>query len=319
MRYRRVGRWGMKVSAVGLGSWLTYGGNVDEQCASECVHRAYDLGVNLFDTANSYQQGRAEEILGKSLARYPRGSFVIATKVYDRMGDGPNDAGLSRKHVVDQVNASLRRLRTDYIDLYQCHRYDTDVPLEETCRVMDDLVRAGKILYWGVSEWNADQMAHAVSLCRAEGWAPPVSNQPQYSILWRRIEERVLPTALELGYGTIAWAPLAMGVLTGKYLSADCLPGGTRAASPNGEFMHVYLKQATLDAIQRATMIADQVGCSLAQLALGWCLRQPGICSVLAGATKVSHVEDNVAAAELDFADEVLDKFEKLLEPAAVG
>lgn len=226
MHYRRVGRWGLKVSAVGLGSWLTYGGSVDEHAAIDCVHRAHDLGVNLFDTANSYQKGHAEEVLGKALASCPRGSFVVATKVYDRVGDGPNDAGLSRKHIMEQVDASLRRLGTQYIDLYQCHRYDSDVPLEETCRAMDDLVHAGKILYWGASEWSADQMAHAVSLCRGEGWAAPVSNQPQYSAPWRRVEGRALPTAIELGYGTIAWAPLAMACSPGSTAPSITFPLG---------------------------------------------------------------------------------------------
>lgn len=319
MQYRRVGRWGLKVSAVGLGSWLTYGGSVDERVATECVHRAYDLGVNLFDTANSYQKGHAEEILGKSLASCPRGSFVVATKVYDRVGDGPNDAGLSRRHIMEQVDASLRRLGTQYIDLYQCHRYDTQVPLEETCRAMDDLVCAGKIVYWGVSEWSADQLAHAVSLCRGAGWAVPVSNQPQYSALWRDIEECVLPTATELGYGTIVWAPLAMGVLAGKYRSVDDLPAGTRAAGPDGEFMSPYLGRGVLDSVQNAKIVADQAGCSLAQLALAWCLRQRGVCSVLAGATSVRHVEDNVAAADLELPAEVLDEFDELLRPVAAG
>src|SRR5688500_359783 len=181
MRYRKLGRWGVKVSEVALGSWLTYGGSVADDTATACIHRAYELGVTFFDTANVYRRGAAEEVVGRALAQYPRDSFVLATKVFFRMGDGPNDGGLSRKHIREQIDASLRRLQVDYVDLYQCHRYDKTVPLEETCQAMDDLIRAGKILYWGVSEWSADQIAHAVSLARARGWAEPVSNQPQYS------------------------------------------------------------------------------------------------------------------------------------------
>ncbi len=222
---------GHEVSSVGLGSWLTYGGSVSEQTAKDCVWRAYDLGVNFFDTANSYARGRAEEIVGKALADFPRDSYALATKVFFDMGEGPNDGGLSRKHVFEQVHHSLRRLGVEYIDLYQCHRYDEETPLEETCQDMDDLVSTGKILYWGVSEWNADQLAHVVNLCGANGWAVPVSNQPQYSALWRRVEERLLPTCLEYGLGNVVFSPLAMGILTGKYVSVDAFP---RAPGPLG-------------------------------------------------------------------------------------
>ena len=176
MRYRSLGRWGVKVSTVGLGSWLTYGGTVEEDAATACIATAYEAGVNFFDTANSYNRGRAEEVMGAALARYPRASYVLATKVFNPMGAGPNDRGLSRKHIRAQSDASLRRLGVDYIDLYQCHRYDPEVPLEETCRAMDDLIRSGKVLYWGTSEWTADQISHAVSLCRADGWS--IQNSP---------------------------------------------------------------------------------------------------------------------------------------------
>ncbi len=317
MQYRKLGRWGAQVSSVSLGSWLTYGGSVEEETAQECVWRAYDLGVTFFDTANVYMRGRAEEVMGKALADFPRESYVLATKVYFPMGDGPNDSGLSRKHVTEQCNASLRRLGADYIDLYQCHRYDIDTPLEETCRVMDDLVRQGKILYWGVSEWSADQIAHAVSLCRAEGWAIPVSNQPQYSALWRHIEDRVLPTCEELGLGNVVWSPLAMGILSGKYTSVDDVPAGSRAAGDDARFMQRYFNQDVLDAVQQAKPIAEEAGCTMAQLALAWCLRQPFVSSVIVGATKTSHVDDNVAAANLELDDDVIDAFDEILEPVA--
>ena len=319
MQYRKLGRWGTQVSTVGLGSWLTYGGSVEETTAKECVWRAYDLGVTFFDTANVYMRGRSEEVMGKALADFQRDSYVLATKVYFPMGDGPNDSGLSRKHVVEQCNHSLRRLGVDYIDLYQCHRYDVDTPLEETCRVMDDLIRQGKILYWGTSEWSADQIAHAVNLCRSEGWSVPVSNQPQYSALWRHIEDRVLPTCEELGVGNVVWSPLAMGILSGKYTSVDDVPADSRAAGNDAKFMQRYFTQDVLDAVQEAKAVADDAGCTLAQLALAWCLRQPFVSSVIVGATKTSHVDDNVAAADLELDDDSIDAFDEILEPVAAS
>lgn len=319
MQYRKLGRWGVQVSTVSLGSWLTYGGSVEEDTAKECVWRAYDLGVTFFDTANVYMRGRAEEVMGKALCDFQRDSYVLATKVYFPMGDGPNDTGLSRKHVVEQCDHSLRRLGVDYIDLYQCHRYDEDTPLEETCRVMDDLIRQGKILYWGVSEWTADQIAHAVNVCRSEGWSVPVSNQPQYSALWRQIEQRVLPTSEELGVGNVVWSPLAMGILSGKYTSVDDVPADSRAAGEDAKFMRRYFTQDVLDAVQQAKTIAEEAGVTLPQLALAWCLRQPFVSSVIFGATKTSHVDDNVAAADGEIDDETLDAFDEALEPVAAS
>jgi aryl-alcohol dehydrogenase-like predicted oxidoreductase len=319
VEHRKLGQWGVKVSAVSLGSWLTYGGSVGEDTARACIARAYDLGVTFFDTANSYGRGRAEKVVGPALAAYPRDSYVLATKVYFPMGEGPNDGGLSRKHVTEQCHHSLRRLGVDYIDLYQCHRYDEDTPLEETCRVMDDLVRAGKILYWGVSEWTAEQIRAAVDLCRSAGWAPPASNQPQYSALWRRIEADVLPTSAELGLGTVVWSPLAMGVLTGKYRSTDDLPADSRAAGEDGKFMGRYLTAEVLDAVARLRAVAEEAGVSLAQLSLAWCLRRPEVSSVIVGATKVEHVEDNVAAAGLDPGADALQAVDELLAPHAAA
>jgi voltage-dependent potassium channel beta subunit len=319
LQYRKLGRWGVKVSAIGLGSWLTYGGSVEEDAARDCILRAYDQGVNFFDTANVYARGRSEEVVGKTLAELPRDSLVIATKVYFRMGQGPNDAGLSRKHVVEQCHHSLRRLGVDYIDLYQCHRYDTDTPLEETCRVMDDLVRQGKILYWGVSEWSADQIAHAVSLCRTNNWAVPASNQPQYSALWRRVERRVLPTCADLGLGNVVWSPLAMGILTGKYASIHDIAEGTRAAGPSADQMKSYFKQEVLDAVQHAKVLASEAGCTVGQLSLAWTLRHRAVSSAIIGATKTSHVDENVAAADLHVDGAVLDAFDELLRPVTAS
>jgi voltage-dependent potassium channel beta subunit len=318
MQYRNLGRWGVKVSSVGLGSWLTYGGTVEADTARACIHRALDLGITFFDTANAYVRGASEEVVGSALSGVRRDDYVLATKVFFPMGDGPNDRGLSRKHVWEQASASLRRLGVDHIDLYQCHRYDESTPLEETCRVMDDLVRAGKILYWGTSEWTADQIAHATSLCRAEGWAPPASNQPQYSALYRRVERRVLPVCRDLGVGNVVWSPLAMGVLTGKYASASDLPEGSRAAGEGRGFMEAYLRQETLDAVASLRPVADEAGCSLSQLALAWLLAQDTVASVIVGATKVEHVDDNAAAGDLDLPGEVIARVGEVLAPVAV-
>ena len=318
MRYRRLGQAGMEVSAVSLGSWLTYGGTVEEETATACIHRAFERGVNFFDTANVYSRGRAEEIMGAALSSFPRGEYVLATKVYFPMGKGPNASGLSRKHVWEQVHQSLRRLGVDHIDLYQCHRYDERTPLDETCRVMDDLVRAGKILYWGTSEWSAEQLTNATELCRTEGWSPPTSNQPQYSALQRRIEQAVLPVSEELGIGNVVWSPLAQGVLTGKYRSPDDVPPASRAAGSGRQFMEAWLTAETLEAVAAVGKVAEQAGCTLSQLALAWCLRQPAVSSVIVGATKVEHVDDNVAAADLDLDSEVLDAVSDRLDPVAV-
>jgi voltage-dependent potassium channel beta subunit len=317
MRYRKLGRWGPQLSAVGLGSWLTFGNSVEQATTKKCVQKAYELGVNFFDTANVYARGKAEEVLGPILAEFPRDSIFLATKVFFPMGDGPNDHGLSRKHIFEQIHHSLRRLKVDYVDLYQCHRFDPLVPLEETCRTMHDLITQGKVLYWGVSEWNADQIASAVNLCRARGWNEPASNQPQYSALWRRIEERVLPTCAEYGLGNVVWSPMAMGILTGKYTDAKHPPAGTRAAGANAEMMEDYFKQPVLDAVQKLKPLAQREGISMSQLALAWCLRRPEVTSVIAGATKAEHVEDNMAAADADLSPETIAEMDRILEPIA--
>jgi aryl-alcohol dehydrogenase-like predicted oxidoreductase len=247
----------------------------------------------------------------------PRSSFVLATKVFFPMGERPTERGLSRKHVYEQLHASLRRLGTDYIDLYQCHRFDLRTPLAETCGVMNDLIRAGKVLYWGVSEWAPDQIADAVLICRDHGWDPPVSNQPQYSLLYRRIETGALPVAHALGLGTVVWSPLAMGVLTGKYRSVHDIPAGSRAATDDGHFLDWYFRQSTLDAVISLEPLAAESGVSLSQLALAWCLRTEGITSVIVGARTPAQVEQNVAAADADVPDDVLDEAGDRLRSAA--
>jgi voltage-dependent potassium channel beta subunit len=317
VRYRNVGRWGVKVSSVGLGSWLTYGGTVEEQTAAACVARAHELGITFFDTADVYSRGRAEEVVGRALASYRRESYVLATKVYFPFGDGPNDRGLSRKHIFEQCHGSLRRLATDYIDLYQCHRYDRSTPLDETCAAMNDLVRQGKVLYWGVSEWNADQIAAAATLTRARGWAEPVSNQPQYSALWRRIERRVLSTCAEYGLGNVVWSPLAMGVLTGKYTSMSTAPEGSRAAGRHADMMEDYFTAPILEAVQRCAPLAREAGCTLGQLALAWCLRRSEVSSVIVGASRPDHVDENAAAADLDIDPAIFARMDAILVPVA--
>jgi voltage-dependent potassium channel beta subunit len=317
VRYRRLGRWGVKLSTVGLGSWLTYGGNVEEATAAACVARAYELGVTFFDTANVYARGRAEEVVGRALAGYRRESYVLATKVFFGMGEGPNDRGLSRKHIFEQCDLSLARLGAEYVDLYQCHRFDENAPIDETCAAMNDLVRQGKVLYWGVSEWTADQITAAVQLCRARGWSEPVSNQPQYSALWRRIEARVLPACADYGLGNVVWSPLAMGILTGKYGDASKPPAGTRAAGAAAEMMSDYFTQPVLDAVAKVVPLAREAGATPAQLALAWCLRRPEVTSVIVGATKPEHVDDNVAAADLDVDPAIFARMDAILAPVA--
>jgi voltage-dependent potassium channel beta subunit len=315
MQFRTLGHSGLKLSVIGLGSWLTYGSSVDSDATRACVLRAWEKGVNFIDTANVYARGAAESTLGPILKELNRDELVLATKVYFTMGDGANERGLSRKHIRSQIEASLTRLQVEYVDLYQCHRYDTTTPLEETCQAMDDLVRSGKILYWGVSEWNADQIAAAVNLTRARGWAVPISNQPQYSALWRRVEERVLPTCEEYGLGNVVWSPLAMGILSGKYTDASHPPAGTRGAGPNRDMMEEYLTQPVLDAVQKLLPLAKQAGCSLPQLALAWCLRQPAVTSTIVGATKPAHVDDNVAAGDLHVDPSIFAQMNAILEP----
>ena len=317
MQYRNIGRSGVKVSAVGLGSWLTYGASVEVDTATACIRRAYERGVTFFDTANTYGRGRAEEVVGGALQSYPRSSYVLATKVFFPMGEGPNDRGLSRKHVFEQCRKSLARLGTEYIDLYQCHRYDVHTPLEETCRIMDDLVRQGKILYWGVSEWSADQIAHAVTICDGRGWTAPISNQPQYSALWRRIEAFVLPTCTSLGLGNVVWSPLAQGVLTGKYRSVKDAPLGSRAAGQAAGMMDSFYEQDVLDAVQRLEPLAAAEGATISQLALAWVLRQPQVSSAIVGATSLAQVDENVAAADLHVRPETFAEMDRILQPVA--
>jgi aryl-alcohol dehydrogenase-like predicted oxidoreductase len=298
VEYRRLGSTGLKLSEIGLGSWLTYGVGVEAEVAKQCVAKAYDLGVNFFDTANAYGRGAAERVMGEALAGYRRESYVLATKVYYPMDQGPNDGGLSRKHVIEQCHASLRRLGTDYIDLYQCHRYDDDTPLDETLRALDDLVRQGKVLYVGVSEWSAAQIEDALRGADDMGLDRVVSNQPEYSLLQRRIEAEVLPLGVREGVGQVVWSPLAQGVLTGKYAPGQAPPASSRAASGRmGGFIRRWMSDEVLEAVQRLRTVAEEVGMTLAQLALAWVLREPVVTSAIIGASRPFQLEENCAAS----------------------
>ena len=306
MKYRPLGRSGLRVSEVSLGSWLTFGSSVDVRATRALVRRAYDLGVNLFDTADVYANGAAEEALREAVLGLPRPYLVLATKAFFPMSDRPNDRGLSRKHLCESVEASLRRLGTDYLDLHQCHRADSSTPIEETVRAYEDLIRQGKLLYWGVSEWRAEEIVDACRAADAHGAYRPISNQPQYSILRRGIEKSVIPASERHGLGQIVWSPLAQGVLTGKYGSAS-RPEGTRAADPaRNAFMQPLLEPAVLAKVEQLRPLADQAGVSMAGLALAWCLRRENVSSVIVGATRPEQLEENVKAAGVSLPAEVL-------------
>lgn len=316
MRFRRAGRWGLELSTVGFGTWPA--GTATDADTDRLIRHAYDRGVRYVDTANFYQGGHREEVVGAALSGYPRESFVLATKVSFPIGDPPNNQGLSRKHVVEQCAASLRRLRTDHIDLYQCHRFEPDTPLEETCRAMDDLVRSGKIVYWGVTSWPAAGITAAVDLCRAHGWAPPISDQEQYSALWRTPEAEVLPAATTAGMAGLVWSPLAMGILGGRYRSVDELPPGSRATKPEGRWMAPFLTPEVLGAVAAARKLADDAGVTLPQLALSWCLSRPGITAVVVGASSTAQLDQTVQAADTDVDADLLAAFDAVLAPVAI-
>lgn len=314
MEYRHLGKWGVRVSTVSLGSWLTFGGSVEKEMALRAIRRAYELGINLFDTANAYYRGAAEEVVGEALRPFPRESYVLATKVFFPMGEGPNDRGLSRKHIIEQCNASLKRLGVDYIDLYQCHRYDPETPLEETLLALDDLVRQGKILYAGVSEWNGAQIAEAMELGQRLGLHPLVSNQPHYNMLQRDIEAEVLPTCGRFGLGLIVYSPLAQGVLTGKYKPGQAPPAGSRATDPKSNmFMNWLLQEAVLQKVEKLRPIAERNGLTMSQLALAWVLRRPEVSSAIIGATRPEQIEENVNAADVRLSDTDLQEIDTIL------
>ena len=314
MLYRKLGNTGLKVSEISLGSWLTYGNAVENDTAMQTIDTAYALGINFFDTANVYNRGEAEKVVGAALEKYERSSYVLATKVFFPMGDGPNDRGLSRKHVMESVHASLKRLKQDYVDILYCHRYDPSTPVEETLRAFDDLIHQGKILYAGISEWSAVQIEEAMRVADRTLANRFVVNQPQYSMLNRSIEAEVIPTSARNGIGQVVFSPLAQGLLTGKYRSLQDIPADSRAANDkmNG-FIHRFLNEETFVKVNRIAAIAARMGIPMAQLALAWVLRQPNVASALIGASRPSQVEENVKAAGYVIAPEYLAEIEAAL------
>ncbi len=314
MEHRHLGRSGLVISEIAYGNWITHGDQIEEQAAVACVRAALDEGITTFDTADAYAGGRAEEVLGRALHGVRRESLEIFTKVYWPIGDGRNDRGLSRKHVIESANASLRRLGVDYLDLYQAHRYDHETPIEETMRAFDDLVRAGKVLYVGVSEWRADEIAAALKVADELGLDRIVSNQPQYNMLWRVIEPEVVPLCEREGLGQIVFSPIAQGVLTGKYQPGSPPPEGSRATAPAGSrFISRMLDEQTLAAVQRLRPIADEAGLSMAQLALAWTLQNPNVSAAITGATRPEQVRDNVKAAGVRLESDLMKQIDEAL------
>ncbi|MEO7367167.1 MAG: aldo/keto reductase family protein [Gemmatimonadaceae bacterium] len=312
MKYRQLGSSDLHVSEISLGSWLTYGLGVDDSNARACLDRAFELGINFIDTANVYGKGAAESFLGSALKSRERSSYILATKLFFPMTD--TDRGLSAAQVAKQIDASLERLQTDYVDLYQCHRYDKHTPLEETMQALSEVVRQGKARYIGFSEWTAEQIAEAIAIPGVEKF---VSSQPQYSMLWRVPEENVIPVCARNGIGQIVWSPLAQGVLTGKYQPGLPAPAGTRATSPemNTFFGGDLRSDATLSAVQELKPIAARLEISMAQLALAWVLREPNVASAIIGASKPQQVDDNVAASGVVLPQDALDDIDKVLGP----
>ncbi|MFG1944717.1 aldo/keto reductase family protein [Nonomuraea sp. NPDC048826] len=315
MEFRHLGRSGLMVSEISYGNWLTHGSQVEEDAAKLCVQAALDEGITTFDTADVYAGTKAEEVLGRALKGVRRESLEIFTKVYWPTGKGRNDRGLSRKHITESIHASLRRLQTDYVDLYQAHRFDAETPLEETLKTFDDLVRQGKVLYVGVSEWSAPQIAQALKIADEMGFDRLVSNQPQYSMLWRVIESEIVPLCEREGVGQIVWSPIAQGVLTGKYLPGQAAPEGSRATDQAGGAGMIarFMKDDVLAKVQELKPIAADLGLSMAQLAVAWVLQNPNVSSAIVGASRPEQVRDNVKAAGVKLDAEVLKRIDDVL------
>ena len=319
MEFRHLGRSGLKVSEISYGNWITHASQVAEDAAHACVRAALDCGITTFDTADVYAATKAEEVLGRALKGQRREGIELFTKVYWPTGPGANDRGLSRKHIMESCHASLRRLQTDYVDLYQAHRMDVETPLEETLRAFDDLVRQGKVLYVGVSEWSAEQLREAARIADAMGFDRLVSNQPQYSMLYRVIEERVVPASRELGIGQIVWSPVAQGILTGKYKPGQPAPEGSRATSEEGKgFVERWLRDDVLGAVAQLEPIASDHGLTMAQLALAWVLQNDNVSSAIMGASRPEQVLANVKASGVRLEADVMQRIDDVIGALAV-
>jgi len=318
MEFRHLGRSGLLVSEISYGNWITHGSQVEEEAALACVRAALDLGITTFDTADVYAATRAESVLGRALKDVRRDTLEIFTKVYWPTGPGKNNRGLSRKHIMESIDGSLERLQTDYVDLYQAHRYDFTTPLEETMTAFADIVHAGKAHYIGVSEWTADQIRAAHELA-VDLRIPLVSSQPQYSMLWRVIEAEVVPASQELGLGQIVWSPMAQGVLTGKYLPGQPPPQGSRATDETGgKFMTDLLSDEVLTRVQRLKPLAEQAGLTMAQMAVAWVLQNPNVSSAIVGATRPEQLQDNIKAVGVKLDSDLLKAIDEVLDPIVV-
>ncbi len=315
MEYRRLGSSGMYVSEISYGNWITHGSQVESDAAIKCVRAAFDAGITTFDTADVYAGTKAESVLGRALKGVRRESYELFTKVYSPTGTGKNDRGLSRKHIMESVHASLKRLGTDHIDLYQMHRFDYETPLEESIRAFEDLIRQGKVNYIGFSEWTADQISAGLQIQKELGYNRFVSSQPQYSALWRVIESKVIPLCEREGIGQIVWSPIAQGVLTGKYLPGKKAPAGSRATDKKSGSAMIsrWMRDDVLTAVQKLQPIADELGCTMSQMALAWALANPNVSSVIMGATKPAQVKENVKASGLKLSSDVMKRIDQAL------
>lgn len=313
MEYRNLGRSGLKVSEISLGGWETYGRSVnDQQMVRDIVLKAYEQGVNFFDQADIYVKGKSEEMMGEVLRELPRHTLVISSKVFWPMSDDVNDRGLSRKHVLESIDKTLKRLGTDYLDVYFAHRYDETVPMDEIVMAFDQVIRSGRAMYWGTSMWPAARIAQAVEFARAHGLHAPVTEQPEYSMLRReRVENEILPYTAQAGVGLVVWSPLAMGLLTGKYDAGSS--EGSRL-SENDNFGKNFLTESNIQKVKGLKPVADELGITRAQLALAWILRQPGVSSVITGATRVDQIEDTVKAAGVKLSAEQLSRIDDVLK-----
>jgi voltage-dependent potassium channel beta subunit len=316
MNYRRLGNAGLKISELSLGAWVTYGGQVGEDVATKCMSAAFDAGVNFFDNAEAYARGNAEIVMGNVIKKlgWTRESIIVSSKVFWG-GDGPNDRGLSRKHIYEACRNSLKRLQLDYLDLFFCHRPDPSTPIEETVRAMDDLIHQGKVLYWGTSEWSAADIMRAHAIAREYGLSPPQMEQPQYHMLHRdRVEKEYLPLYREIGLGTTIWSPLASGLLSGKY--NDGIPRDTRATLQGYEWLREYvITPQNIEKVKKLQPIAKELGCTMAQMALAWCLKNPNVSTVITGASRPDQVIENMKATEAaeKLTSDVMEKIEEVL------
>jgi len=315
MHYRRLGRSGLKVSEISLGAWVTFGSQIEEKIAKDLILKAFDQGVNFFDNADIYARGKAETVMGKAIKDLPREQIVISSKVFWPTMEGPNGRGLSRKHITESIEQSLKRLNLDYLDLYFCHRFDPDTPVEEVVSTMNTLIQQGKILYWGTSEWRASQIAEAVGIARANNLIPPTMEQPQYNMLHRhRVESELAPMITSLGIGLTTWSPLASGILTGKY--NDGIPKGSRASMDNMAWIQDHITAEKTEKVKLLGIIAKDLKISMAQLAIAWLLRRKDVSSVITGATSIEQLEENIAAKDIvaKLTDDVLSKIETILD-----